>query len=161
MKGLTCPPALGVNGPGRIWRRPAVERWRGRYLPHVVAAALYVGVLLAAAFKELQELGRNFFAGVDAKCGQHHEYERLQGPLMPQARTITRRAPCTDMRPETPARTAHSAIAQTRARERHSPDTSAGRDQRMPEPDLSSSIVDFQTCNQRSTTLQYVAWFSV
>ena len=61
MKGLTCPLALGVNGPGRIWRRPAVERWRGRYLPHVVAAALYVGVLLAAAFKELQELGRKIF----------------------------------------------------------------------------------------------------
>ena len=41
----------------------AVERWRGRYLPHVVAAALYVGMLLAAGFKELQELGRNVFAG--------------------------------------------------------------------------------------------------
>ena len=40
-----------------------VERWRGRYLPHVVAASLYVGVLLAAAFKELQELGRNIFVG--------------------------------------------------------------------------------------------------
>ena len=40
MNGLICPPALGVNGPGRIWRRPAVERWRGRYLPHVVAAAV-------------------------------------------------------------------------------------------------------------------------
>ncbi len=41
----------------------AVERWRGRYLPHVVAAALYVGMLLAAGLKELQELGRNIFAG--------------------------------------------------------------------------------------------------
>ncbi len=41
----------------------SVERWRGRYLPHVVAAALYVGMLLAAGFKELQELGRNIFAG--------------------------------------------------------------------------------------------------
>ena len=50
-----------------------VERWRGRYLPHVVAASLYVGVLLAAAFKELQDLGRNIFAGVDAKCSQRHE----------------------------------------------------------------------------------------
>ena len=50
-----------------------VERWRGRYLPHVVAASLYVGVLLAAAFKELQELGRKIFAGVDAKCSQRHE----------------------------------------------------------------------------------------
>ncbi len=40
-----------------------VERWSGRYLSHVVAASLYVGVLLAAAFKELQELGRNIFAG--------------------------------------------------------------------------------------------------
>ena len=50
-----------------------VERWRGRYLPHVVAASLYVGVLLAAAFKELQELGRNIFSGVDAKCSQRHE----------------------------------------------------------------------------------------
>ena len=74
---------------------------------------------------------------------------------MPQARTLTRRAPCTDTRPETPARTAHSAVVQTRALERHTPDTSAGvsgRDQRMPEPDLPSSIVDFQTHNQRSTT---------
>ena len=41
----------------------AVERWRGRYLPHVVAAALYVGMLLAAGFTELRELRRNIFAG--------------------------------------------------------------------------------------------------
>ncbi len=72
---------------------------------------------------------------------------------MPQARTLIRRAPCTDTRPETPARTAHSAVVQTNALERHTPDTSAGRDQRMLEPDLPSSIVDFQTHNQRSTTL--------
>ena len=72
---------------------------------------------------------------------------------MPHARTFTRRAPCTDTRPETTARTAHSAVVQTRALERHSPDTSAGRDQRQPEPDLPSSKVDFQTHNQRSTTL--------
>ncbi len=50
-----------------------VERWRGRYLSHVVAASLYVGVLLAAAFKELQQLGRNIFAGVDAKCSQRQQ----------------------------------------------------------------------------------------
>ena len=72
---------------------------------------------------------------------------------MPHARTFTRRAPCTDTRPETPARTAHSAVVQTRALERHTLDTSAGRDQRQPEPDLPSSKVDFQTHNQRSTTL--------
>ncbi len=40
----------------------AVERWRGRYLPHVVAAALYVGMLLATGFTELRELRRNIFA---------------------------------------------------------------------------------------------------
>ena len=51
------------------------------------------------------------------------------------------------------ARTAHSAVVQTRALERHTLDTSAGRDQRQPEPDLPSSKVDFQTHNQRSTTL--------
>ena len=52
----------------------AVERWCGRYLPHVVAAALYAGVFLAAGFKELRELGRNIFVGVDEKCGEYHEY---------------------------------------------------------------------------------------
>ena len=41
----------------------AAERWRGRYLPHVVAAALYAGVLLVVGFIELRELGRNIFAG--------------------------------------------------------------------------------------------------
>ena len=40
----------------------AVERWRGCYLPHFVAAALYVGTLLAAGFKELREVGRNMIA---------------------------------------------------------------------------------------------------
>ena len=80
---------------------------------------------------------------------------------MLQARTLNRRAPCTNTRSETPARTAHSAVVQTPALERHTPDTSAGRDQCMPAPIPPRSIVDFQTHNQRSTMLQYVAWLSM
>ena len=80
---------------------------------------------------------------------------------MLQARTLNRRAPCTNTRSETPARTAHSAVVQTPALERHTPDTSAGRDQCMPAPIPPRSIVDFQTHNQRSTMRQYVAWLSM
>jgi len=45
---------VGTRGANSLWQLAGIA---------VLAAALYVGMLLAAGFTELRELGRNIFAG--------------------------------------------------------------------------------------------------
>jgi len=49
---------VGTRGANSLWQLAGIA---------VLAAALYVGMLLAAGFTELRELRRNIFAGVDEK----------------------------------------------------------------------------------------------